>query len=238
MHDFAGDLMIQRLVGGVVLGLVGVLALASPAQAQQSVSFQLGSFMPRAEDARVQKDVLVVDRRYLLFDIKDFAAINGGGEWLIDMGDFIETGVGLSYYQRTVPAIHAELVNQNGQEIQQDLKLRIIPLVAIARIFPFGHKRAVQPYIGAGLGVYFWRYSETGEFVDDANAIFRDAFVGSGTSVGPVATFGLRGRVSQSVDLGMEVRMQWGKGDLSTDFLSDTIDLGGVNLLATIRYRF
>jgi len=107
------------------------------------------------------------------------------------------------------------------------------------KILPLGSKRAFQPYVGGGLGVYFWHYSETGEFVDFVdNSIFRDSFVDSGTSVGPVAVFGVRGRVSDRASLGMEGRYYWGQGDLSQDFLSDRIDLGGFSVLATFGYRF
>jgi outer membrane protein W len=130
-------------------------------------------------------------------------------------------------------------VNADGSEIVQDLHLRIMPLTAIVKILPLGSKRAFQPYVGAGLGVYFWHYSESGEFVDFVDgSIFRDTFADSGTSVGPVAVFGARGRVSNNALIGGEARLQWGKGDLSKDFLSDTIDLGGYSFLVTFGYRF
>jgi hypothetical protein len=93
--------------------------------------------------------------------------------------------------------------------------------------------------VGGGLGVYFWRYSETGEFVDFYDdSIYRASYVQSGTSVGPVAVFGMRGRVSPAALVGVEGRYQWGQGDLSQDFLGDKIDLGGFSILATFGYRF
>jgi hypothetical protein len=214
-------------------------ALATPAFAQMSLSLQVGAFTPRGEDARVQGDVLVVNRQYLLFDINDFHAMTVGGDWAVSLGEYFEAGAGFGFYQRTVPAVYAEWVNTDGREIVQDLKLRIMPLTAIVKILPLGSKRAFQPYVGGGLGVYFWRYSESGEFVDFVDgSIFRDTFADSGTSVGPVAVFGARGRVSSNALIGGEARLQWGKGDLSKDFLSDTIDLGGYSFLVTFGYRF
>jgi outer membrane protein W len=119
------------------------------------------------------------------------------------------------------------------------MKLRVVPVVATLKYLPFGARNAFQPYVGVGLAVYVWRYSETGEFVDFTdNSIYRAAYVGSGTSVGPVATFGIRARVSGRADAGIEVRAQWGQGNLSNDFLSNKIDLGGVNVLGTLRIRF
>jgi outer membrane protein W len=134
--------------------------------------------------------------------------------------------------------VYAEWVNEDGSEIQQDLTLRIMPLTAVVRILPLGAKRAFQPYVGGGLGVYFWRYREAGEFLADDGSIFSDSFEQSGTSVGPVAVFGLKGRVSSTAVVGVEGRYQWATGDLSQDFLGEKIDLGGFSILATFGYRF
>ena len=225
---------------GVALVTVAVLLLhASMARAQQSLSLQIGQFSPWAEDARTAGDVLVTDRQYLRFNLSDFKGITGGGEWLASAGDNLEVGLGMAYYQRGVHSVYDGWVNTDGSEIRQELKLRVVPVFATLKYLPFGARAAFQPYVGAGFAVYFWRYSETGQFVDFTdNSIYRAAYVGSGTSVGPVATFGVRARVSRQSDLGVEVRAQWGKGNLSHDFLNNRIDLGGVNVLGTLRLRF
>jgi len=76
----------------------------------------------------------------------------------------------------------------------------------VVKIMPLGSGHAFQPYVGGGLGVYFWRYSETGEFLATDESIFSDSFVQSGTSIGPVAVFGVRGLVSPSALIGVEGR--------------------------------
>jgi outer membrane protein W len=227
------------MLSAVLLVSALMAAFAAPARAQQSLTFTLGGFMPRAEDARPSGDVLVVNRQYLLFNISEFNGFTVGGEWAIGLGEYFEAGVGAGYYQETVPTIYDEWVNDDGSEIMQDLKLRIAPVTMIARILPLGKTRAFQPYVGGGLGIYNWRYSETGEFVDFSdNSIYRASYSDSGTSVGPVAVFGARGRLGKSFSLGLEVRLQWGQADLSQDFLGDKIDLGGTNILSTFTYRF
>jgi outer membrane protein W len=227
------------MFAAAILVTAVIAASAVPAFAQQSITFQLGAFLPRAEDSRPAGDVLVVNRQYLVFDVSDFNSVTTGGEWAVGLGEYFEAGVGVGYYQRTVPTIYDAWVNDDGSEIEQDLKLRIVPITAIARILPLGNKRAFQPYVGGGLGIYAWRYSETGEFVDFSDySIYRANYVASGTTVGPVAVFGARGRLSRSFTLGVEVRLQWGQADLSQDFLGDKIDLGGTNILSTFTYRF
>jgi hypothetical protein len=230
--------MVQRAVVAVLLVLAGAAGLAAPASAQQIISVQLGAFLPKGEGGRADGDVLEVNRQYLLFDFGNFNGFLVGGDWSVSLGEYFEAGAGFGYYQATVPTVYAEWVNEDGSEIQQDLKLRIMPMTAVVRILPLGAKRAFQPYVGGGLGVHFWRYSEAGEFLADDGTIFSDAFEQSGTSLGPVAVFGLRGRVSPSALIGVEGRYQWATGDLSQDFLGDTIDLGGFSIMATFGYRF
>ena len=230
--------MVQKVVVAALLVLAFTAGLARPASAQQTITVQLGAFIPKGEDSRVEGDVLVTNRQYLLFDFGDFTGFLVSGDWSAAIGEYIEAGVGFGYYQATVPAVYDEWINEDGSEIVQDLKLRIMPMTALVKILPLGAKRAFQPYVGGGLGVYFWRYSETGEFLATDETIFRDSFVQSGTSVGPVAVFGVRGLVSPAASIGVEGRYQWGTADLSEDFLGDKIDLGGFSILATFGYRF
>ncbi|MEI6668270.1 MAG: OmpW family outer membrane protein [Acidobacteriota bacterium] len=231
--------MLRQNAGVAILALSLLGLAARPAPAQQSISVQFGAFAPRSQDARAAGDVLVTDRQYLLFNLSDLKGLSGGGEWLIGAGDHLEFGLGVSYFQRALPSVYEAWVNADGSDIAQDLKLRVIPVMATVKYLPFGAQAAFQPYVGVGLAVYLWHYSETGQFVDfKDNSIYRAAYVSTGTAVGPVATFGVRARMSRQADAGVEVRAQWGQGALSNDFLSNKIDLGGVSLLATIRIRF
>ena len=77
-----------------------------------------------------------------------------------------KAALGSASTSRPCRRVYTDLVNIDGTDIEQTLKLRIIPFTATIRLLPFGNDRPIQPYIGAGVGVYRWRYSETGEFVD------------------------------------------------------------------------
>jgi hypothetical protein len=223
----------------IAAGIIAGTLLAAPARAQQAFDLNLGYFSARAEDGRVDGDVLVINRSYLLFDIGDFDGFLGEAGWSVELGKYFETGVGVGFFQRTVPAVYADYVHPDGDEIYQELKLRNFPLTVALQMFPVGHRRVVQPYVGVGLGINFWRYSETGEFVDFTDySTFSESFVQSGTAVGPVGLFGVRARVGQRGDLGVELRYQWAEGDLNEDFLGDKLDLGGYSILSTIKFRF
>jgi len=233
--------MRSRLAWTVVSVLaVGVLT-ARPASAQQSINFTAGYFVVRGEDARVDGDVLVANRDLFLFDFKDFNSASFGADWLFPIGEYLEAGAGLQFASRGVNTIYEDYFRPDGSEIEQELKLRVMPLTATVRILPLGRHAAFQPYVGGGIGFHFWKYSESGDFIDftqRGNPIFPATYVNSGTAIGPVAIFGARVPLGNAT-IGGEVRYQKAEGDLDTrDFLGPKIDLGGWHYLATVGFRF
>jgi opacity protein-like surface antigen len=211
---------------------------------RNSVNFNIGYFAVRGEDSRADGDVLVADlssAEALDFNIKDFNGATFGGEWLFAVSDYLEAGVGAGFYQRTAPSVYADFVNDDGSEIEQDLKLRVVPISATVRFLPIG-RGGVEPYVGAGIGIYNWRYSEVGEFVDTFDfSVFRARYVADGTAVGPVVLGGIRFPVSDVWTIGGELRYQKAEGDIdrdATELLGDKIDLGGWSTSFTFGLRF
>lgn len=221
-----------------VLALVLAMAPAR-ASAQQSLNLYLGGFVPRSEDARSRDDVLVNNLDFLAFNLKDFDAPTVGGEWLIGLGDKFEGGLGIGISSRTVPAVYLNYTNRNQTEIEQDLKLRIVPFTATVRFLPLGRRDSIEPYIGAGVGVFGFRYSESGQFLATDKTIFRDTFVGSGSATGPVILGGVRVPIGVGA-VGGEIRYQSAEGALpkDQDFAGSKIDLGGFNYLFTVKIKF
>jgi hypothetical protein len=237
----------RRLI--VSLSAVALMlgSVAAPeVSAQQSVNFLIGGFTPRAIDARPNEDVLVKNGVFLStfnqprgIDIGEFNHVTVGGEWLFGFNPILEGGLGIGFYQRSVPTLYTDLVNANGANITQTLKLRIVPFTATVRLLPLGRNRAIQPYIGAGVGVYRWRYSETGQFIDAQNNIFNGNFVGDGGATGPVILGGVRVPIGRA-GISFEIRHQSAEGNLPADqgFAGEKIDLGGYNYLFTMNFRF
>jgi hypothetical protein len=231
------------VLGGLVLG-------AAPVAAQeQGVSVSLGYFVLRGEDGRPAGDVLNANRcidvdflcEPLLFEVGDFNGATVSGEYLFGLGEFTEVGLGVGFYQNTVPTVYELLERPDGTEIEQDLKLRVVPLTATVKFVPTGRTSTFQPYLGAGVAALVWRYSEVGEFVDPVDfSIFRESYEASGTEVAPIVFGGVRAPITGNAMLGGEVRYQWAEGDLTGDdeFLGDTIDLGGLTVQATLTWLF
>lgn len=231
------------------LFLLAVLVVALPgrASAQQSVNLFLGGFTPRPMDARSTDDVLFQDAADLQatlnrdngIDVGQFNGVTIGGEYLVNLGHHAEAGLGLGFYQKSVTTSYTDKVHQDGSDIFQDLKLRLVPFSATVRFLPLPHDSPIQPYVGAGVGVFLWRYSESGEFLDrSTNNIYADNIVASGSEVGPLVLGGVRIPVG-AMGVGGEIRWQSAKANLPTNqFLGSTIDLGGFNYLFTVNFRF
>jgi hypothetical protein len=227
---------------GLVLCAAVALASASPALAQQqTVNFTIGGFVPRGEHAREPGDVLIENRSFLVFDIDEFTSVAAGAEWLFPIGNFVEGGAGVSWTQGTVPTVYTCCVDNAGNEIEQELRLRRIPIDLTLRVLPLSAASPVQVYFGAGLSLIPWRYSETGDFIDFNNnrEVFRDTFLGSGTATGGVALAGVRFQ-GRSATGGFEVKYHKAEGsfDSDDDFAGPKIDLGGWTYQGTIGFRF
>jgi len=224
------------LAAGVALSSVP----AAEAQVTHAVNLGIGAFMLKGVESR-GNDVLVEDLQSLEFEIGDFNGPLVNGEWLIAVGDRVELGFGVGFYQRTVPSVYADFIDSDGTEIEQDLKLRIVPVTATVKFLPIGRAGDFQPYVGGGVALLNWKYSEAGEFVDFSDdSIFRDVYVASGNTIAPIAFGGIRVPVSGDVfAINGELRWQGGKGDTSgTGLLADEIDLGGWSVIGAFQIRF
>ena len=249
MHwDPAGRLLMRERLGHIVVLAAVALGLgAAPAAAQQTLNFSFGGFAVRGEDARVDGDILNdhrgAGRAALVYDIGDFNGPSVGAEWLVPLGNYLEAGAGISFSRRTVPSVYDQFIDADGSEIEQDLRLRLVPIAFTVRVLPLGQTSPIQPYFGGGLGVFNWRYSETGEFVDFArqNAIFREQYVASGSETGPIVLGGIR-FAGKSLSAGGEVRYHSADAPLGSAFGSTQpnprIDLGGWTYQFTVGVRF
>ena len=245
------------------VGLVlGALLVAAPASAQVVHSLNLGggAFFPRGEDTRAEGDVLLANLTNrgtvpgmddsLLFFVKDFRSGQFTGEWTIGFGSHVEVAAGVGFYNRKVPSIYRDFVFRDPdtgerREIAQDLRLRVVPLTAVAR-FLLGRPGNVQPYVGAGVGLFNYRYSEIGEFLDTSNpddvVLFDERYIAKGNAPGALLLGGIRFPLGGDIyGLNLEYRYQFAKGDTGgadVGFLGDKIDMSGGNLTFSFMIRF
>jgi hypothetical protein len=230
--------MSRKFLLGLALLCGGLIADARPAAAQQTFNVSLGYFSVRGQDARVAGDVLNANRNFLTFDVAEMSGATVGGEWLVPIGAYLEAGAGVGFTRRTIPTVYTRFVDTDGSEIAQQLRLRTVPIDFTFRVLPLGQQSGFQPYIGGGLGVVNWRYSESGEFVDFRDrSIFNNSYVASGTRTGPVALGGIRFS-GDTASAGFEARYRSAHASLPQPFAGTAIDLGGWTYQFTVGMRF
>ena len=139
------------------------------------MNFSIGGFVPRGEDGRSRDDVLFNNRDFLTFDIDDFNGATVGAEWLVGLGNYFEAGLGLGFYPR-IGAGHLHRLRRTATAPKSS---RTSSCASCRSRRRSGSCRsatttAIEPYIGGGVGVFGWRYSETGEFVATDGSIFRE----------------------------------------------------------------
>ena len=233
--------MITRLVCSVVLTCAAIAAAAQPAFAQQTLNLSWGYSMMRT--GRVPTDILLIEHHDLAFEFRDFNVPAVGVEWLMPFGNALEAGLGASLSRDTVPTIHVGVVNSDGSAIPRDLGLRQIPFALTARFLPLGQSYTVQPYIGGGLVVINWQFSESGDFATPARrTVFRNEhYSANGNATGVTLLAGLRTVTLDKFAFGIEARYQRARGHFGPVFarqVDPDLDLGGLTLLATAGMRF
>jgi hypothetical protein len=221
------------------LGAVAFIAgfIATPqASAQQSINFFVGGFQSPGEDSRDVHDVLFRNRDFLIFDFNKLDGPIVGGGWTVGLTDLFDAGIDVGFYQGTAPAVYTKLIN--NAPVEQDLKLRIVPVTATIRFLPLGHHGPARPYIGGGVGIFAWRYREVGDFLVN-NTKFSGSFEESHVNVGPVILGGVTFPLGH-VGIGGEIRYQSGQGDLPFNVFGSSlnpnpsIDLGGFTYMGTV----
>ncbi len=231
---------------GAMLLVLTCGATRASAQVVQSVQIGAGVFFPRGFDTRVAGDTLVanlIDANPLFYEISDFTGFQFNGEWTVSFGQHVEVGAGVGYYKRTVHSIYRDLVNVDGTNIHQDLRLRITPITGVVRFMPFGRQGELQPFVGVGVGAFNFRYSEAGQFVDPSDlSVFTYPYTTTGTAVGPIVLGGVRIPIKGDVyAFSTEYRYQFASGDtggIPAGFLGPKIDLSGGTLNFAFLVRF
>jgi opacity protein-like surface antigen len=227
----------------------------------QTVNFTFGLFGPTGDVDLTNVLTLFCNAEFTIetceseggVDPGDFQSFTFGGEWLLPIGNFVEFGAGVSYAKGTVESFYRDYVDMvDNTNIEQELSLRQIPLAFTVRALPFSQSRRFQPYVGGGLGISFWKYSEAGDLIDFSTLEIYDSSVppdvpkeGDGTSTGFIFLAGAR-YATERFTVGGELRRSWADGDLDPDIFSDPavmtgtpkIHLGGWTFQATVGARF
>jgi hypothetical protein len=226
-----------RFSGWPLALLLGALVIPGLADAQQVIGVSVGSFSAASEDGRAPSDVIKANRQFQTFDIGDFSNLVVGGEWMLAVSEYLEAGAGLEFYQKSVSGTQPVAVPAPDVALALDMTVRSISVPITARFFPLTRNARVQPYVGGGAMIHFWRYTEervltTGMFASQSSVIDQ------GITAGPVVFGGARVPVGPTISIGGEVRYRTREARLTAPvFAGTTLDLGGLSTVATVQFR-
>lgn len=223
----------RRAAAVVVLGVL----MALPASARAGgLDLRIGGFQPHADSNLFDDDASLYTVRK-----RNWRGITGGAEFSSRIARNLEIGFNLDGYGKELDTHYRDFVRDDGGEIRQSLKLTIVPVGVTVRLVPTSRRSRIAPYVGAGVDAFFWKYEESGDFVDFNDpelTILADSFRSDGVATGFHVAGGLRLFVSDDVGLTGEVRYTAAKGNMGDDFTGNRIDVGGFGATVGMHFRF
>ena len=211
-----------------VLAIAAFAALIGLPAFGDSITVTGGYFLPSGgSDVFEQNEI---ETTFEASDLNDF-----GGTIRYDhfLGEYINLGGGISFYQGDDTVQDRDFVFDDGGPILRDIRLEIVPVEANIHFLPAGRNAAVIPYFGGGFGFYYWEYEEIGDFV--INRFTRpEVITGVATSDGFDPGFHVEGGVyipvSRAAAITIEYKYWNADGDLDEigfDPSFEPIDLSG-----------
>ena len=204
-----------------------------------------GLFLPR-EDS----DIYTFNQEQLTLEPGDFKSGLFGIDFGWSVNDRVDVVFGFDYTSGGKVSEFRDFVDEFGDPIVQQTKLRQTPLTASVRLNLVERGRSVGsyawvantavPYVGGGGGITWWKYEQFGDFVDFFDfTIFTEQFETQGWD--PI--FHVFGGVDVSLSprfaLNFEARYSWAEGDLAPAFVGfDPIDLAGFRGTVGASFRF
>lgn len=239
--------------------LTGVLlAIAQPCRAQsvQSPDFLFGkphgtvAIRSGRMMARGGSDLFTFVQKQLTVDRKDFNAPAVGIDLDLAITPRVTAVAGFDFSRSQKASEYRDLVDNNRLPIQQTTGLRESNLSGSVKfaLTPRGREvsphawipSTVTPYVGAGLGVMHYNFTQDGDFVDFTDtSVFDHTYNSSAWAPSAHVFGGVDVKAWKRVYFSGEARYLWSHADLGVDFSGfKPIDLAGLRLTGGVRYMF
>jgi hypothetical protein len=243
------------------LAILLVLAAAPDAAAQQprpTPDFLFGE--PRGSIgvrgswvfARAGSDIFDFVRTHLTVDRGAFNAPGVAAALAFAVTPLVDLVGGFEFSQVSAPSEYRAFVDNNRRSIEQTTRLRtanvsgsvrlaLVPRgIAVSRLAWI--PRRVTPYVGAGGGMLWYEFTQTGDFIDVRSpslAVFSDIITSKGWTPSAHALGGVDVRVHRRTFVTVEARYLWAAASLQRRFEGfDPIDLAGLRVSAGINVLF
>lgn len=250
-------LLSRSLRSGALAAIFGVAALtaAAPANAQSGRGFLfdapdvilgarggVGLASASSDIYDFVTDELTLSRS----DFYGFSAFGDLGYRVMPRVDLIAS---VGYIGRVARSESRRFEGTDDLPIRQRTEFRRVPLTAGIRLYPLAPGRLVGsyawipaklvPYVGGSAGAMWYRFRQSGEFVDEVTLdIFEDQLDSSGWAPTAEAFAGLEYTLTPRIAITGEGRYTWAEAELSNAFEGfEPIDLAGFAATIGVSFR-
>lgn len=173
-----------------------------------------------------------------------------GGEVTVLVSPRVELVGGFELSTPSSESEYRRYIDNKGLPIQQSTSLRTVHVTGSGKLslLPRGRRisryawipRTVTPYVGAGAGATYYRFTQAGDFVDYQDLhVFSDVFESRGWAPNAHAFAGLDVQAYRRLFVSFEGRYLWSAARLGRDFVGFApMDLSGVRLGGGVHVAF
>jgi len=245
-----------------ILFVVMILILSSLSFADL-VSFKVAYFVPR-----VESDLWDIEFENMDFRKTDFHATSFSFTYEYFLSSFASLTFSVDGYNRQKYGLYKDYVEEKigadyyafdygqGEPIGHTLSISSTPLQVSIKLTPTGRRDRFIPYVGGGVGIYFWNLRLQGEIVDfsqsewfydpniDQDVIgylvsWKDSREDNKITVGYHGFAGFMMPIANRLSLDVELKYNSVKGSLTEDFEGfESFDLSGYQVAVGINYWF
>jgi hypothetical protein len=200
--------------------------------------------------ASAGSDLFDFVQQHLTVDKKDFNAPVFGLDLALVVTPRVDVIFGFDASQASTDSEYRDFVDNRLLPINQQTTLEERNIFGSVRfnLVPRGQSvgrfawvpRTLTPYLGAGGGALWYKFEQSGDFVDFVDlSVFADYFSSEGFTPSAHVFGGTDVNLYRALFLTFEGRYVWAKGKLSKDFIDfDPIDLAGFRLTTGINVLF
>jgi opacity protein-like surface antigen len=203
----------------------------------QSVRMRLGLFTPDGKS-----DFFDDTGRDFTGDVKDLEDVVGGLDYVFQVQRNVGIMLSADYYEGQQDQSYRNFEDNFGHRISHTTTFDVVPLTVGIKVDLAPPSSPIVPYVGAGGGLYTWRYEERGDFIDFGTShrdVFSSTLEDDGAALGYFVMAGLEVPISPYFSVLAEARWDRADDELGGDFEDlGTIDLGGRRVMGGLAWRF
>jgi hypothetical protein len=200
--------------------------------------------------ARAGSDLFDFVERQLTVDKNDFNTATFASDIGIALSSRADAVIGVDFSRASVASEYRDFVDNERLPIEQTTSLKELNLTGSIRfaLAPRGREisqlawvpGSVVPYVGAGAGMVWYQFRQSGDFVDAVDlSVFPETFTAEGWTPSAQVLAGVDVKVYRRLYLTLDGRYIWAAGELGSDFDNfDPIDLAGFRFGAGINLVF